>query len=237
MNNNDSYFHRIELLLGHEGMERLYKSNIAIVGIGGVGSYAAEAVCRCGIRNISVIDPDLVETSNINRQIPATSATIGRYKTDVMSDRMREINPSVKINQHTCSYTPTNSSIITEGHFDYVIDAIDSLNDKIHLISTCLDHDIPIISCMGTANRVNPSMLEISDIKDTSVCPVARRVRRGLRQNGVYSGLNVVYSREIPLKKGPELGSIVFVTAVAGMMLASFAVNSILGLDINYSHK
>ncbi len=231
MDKNDSYFHRTQLLVGEEGMERLNNSRIIIVGVGGVGSHAVEALCRCGVGNITIIDPDRIEDSNINRQIPALISTIGRYKTEVMAERMQQINPFLRISHYPSSYTSENSSMIGQGTCDYVIDAIDSIKDKIHLIKTCLDKEIPIISSMGTANRINPQKLKIADIKDTSICPVARKVRHELRGYGVYSGLTVVYSQEIPLRKGPELGSIVYVTATAGLLLAAHVVNSILSLD------
>ncbi|KUG03549.1 csdl (ec-ygdl) protein of the hesa/moeb/thif family, part of the csda-e-l sulfur transfer pathway [hydrocarbon metagenome] len=231
MDRNDSYFHRTQLLVGEAGMEILNHSRITIIGVGGVGSHAVEALCRCGVGNITIVDPDRIEESNINRQIPALSTTIGRFKTEVMAERMQQINPFLQIHHYPASYTAENSAMIAQGTCDYVIDAIDSLKDKIHLIKTCLEQDIPIISSMGTANRINPQMLKIADIKDTSICPVARKVRRELREYGIHSGLTVVYSQEIPLRKGPQLGSIVYVTATAGLLLAAYAVNSILGLD------
>ncbi len=233
MNSNDSYFQRTQLLLGKAGMDILKQSQITVVGVGGVGSYAAEALCRCGVGKITIIDPDRIEDSNINRQIPALSSTIGRYKTEVMARRLQQINPSLQIKQYPSSYNSENTSIIGGKACNYVIDAIDSFKDKIHLIKTCLAQEIPIISSMGTANRLNPMMFKIADIKDTSICPVARKVRRELRQYGIYTGLTVVYSQEIPLRNGAELGSIVYVTATAGLLLAAHAVNSILGLDNN----
>ncbi len=230
MESNNTYFHRTQLLVGEAGMVRLNQTRITIVGVGGVGSHAVEALCRSGVGHITIIDPDLIEDSNINRQIQALSSTIGRYKTEVMVERMQQINPFIQINQYPSSYTSEHSSMITQGSCDYVIDAIDSLKDKIHLIKTCLEQEIPIISSMGTANRINPQLLKIADIKDTSICPVARKVRRELREYGIYSGLPVVYSQEMPLRKGPQLGSIVYVTATAGLLLAAYVVNSILGL-------
>lgn len=231
MNSNDSYFQRTQLLLGKAGMDILQQSQITVVGVGGVGSYAAEALCRCGVGKITIIDPDRIENSNINRQIPALSSTIGRYKTEVMAQRLQQINPSLQIKQYPSSYNSENASIIGGETCNFVIDAIDSLKDKIHLIKTCLEQEIPIISSMGTANRLNPMMFKIADIKDTSMCPVARKVRRELRQYGIYSGLTVVYSQETPLRNGAELGSIVYVTATAGLLLVAHVVNSILGLD------
>lgn len=229
MNRTDSYFQSTRLLLGRAGMEKLQQSRIAVVGLGGVGSHAAEALCRCGIGSISMIDFDRVEASNINRQLPALSSTLGRYKTEVMAERMKQINPDLDINCFTCRYGQENSFLINRESCDYVVDAIDSIKDKIHLIKTCLEQEIPIISSMGTANRIDPSLLKIADIKDTSICPVARRVRRELRKQGIYSGLTVVYSMEAPLLKGLEMGSAVYVTASAGLLLAAHTVNCISG--------
>ncbi len=231
MNRNDSYFQRTQLLVGKDGMEKLKHSRITVVGVGGVGSHAAEALCRCGVGSITIIDPDRIEDSNINRQIPALSSTIGRYKTEVMAERMQQINPLLQINHYPDRYNSENSAMIDRETCDYVIDAIDSLPDKIHLIKTCLEQKIPIISSMGTANRVNPMLLKIADIKDTSICPVARKVRYELRGYGIHAGLTVVYSQETPLRKGAQLGSIVYVTATAGLLLAAHTVNNILGLD------
>jgi tRNA A37 threonylcarbamoyladenosine dehydratase len=141
---------------------------------------------------------------------------------------MLQINPDLDLDCFTCAYNEENSSTILGAGCDYLIDAIDSLPDKIHLIETCLSRDIPIISSMGTANRLNPLMLTIADIKDTKICPVARRIRRELRKKGIYSGLKVVYSRELPLLKGRELGSMIYVTATAGLLLAAHTVNSLI---------
>lgn len=229
MNSMDSFFYKIQLLTGKTGLEKLKAARITVVGLGGVGSHAAEALCRCGVGHITLVDPDQVEESNINRQLPALSSTLGQYKTEVMASRMLQINPDLDLDYFTCPYNEGNSSTILGADCDYLIDAIDSLQDKIHLIKTCLNQDIPIISSMGTANRVNPLLLKIADIKDTSICPVARRIRRELRKQGIYSGLKVVYSRELPLLKGRELGSMIYVTATAGLLLAAYTVNSLMG--------
>ncbi|NLO20543.1 MAG: tRNA threonylcarbamoyladenosine dehydratase [Syntrophomonadaceae bacterium] len=225
----DRYFQKTQLLTGKAGLEKLKASRVTVLGLGGVGSHAAEALCRCGVGHITIVDPDRVEESNINRQLPALSSTLGQYKTEVMAARMLQINPDLTLNYFTCPYNEENSSIITGGNCDYLIDAIDSFQDKIHLIKTCLNQDIPIISSMGTANRINPLLLKIADIKDTSICPVARRIRRELRKQGIYSGLKVVYSQELPLLKGRELGSMIYVTATAGLLLAAHTVNSLMG--------
>jgi tRNA A37 threonylcarbamoyladenosine dehydratase len=162
MNSVDSFFQRTQLLTGEAGLEKLKVSRVTVVGLGGVGSHAAEALCRCGVGHISIVDPDRVEESNINRQLPALSSTIGQYKTEVMASRMLQINPDLDLDCFTCAYNEENSSTILGAGCDYLIDAIDSLPDKIHLIETCLSRDIPIISSMGTANRLNPLMLTIA---------------------------------------------------------------------------
>lgn len=227
----DQYFRRVSILLGQEKLDKLKNTSIAVIGLGGVGSHALEAIARCGVGEITLMDPDRVEESNINRQLPAMSSTIGEYKTDVMEKRLYDINPHLLIHKLTSAYTPDNSSFIIDNDYDYVIDAIDSFQDKIHLIKTCLDNHVPIISSMGTANRVNPLLLTIADIKDTRICPLARRVRRELRHQGISSGLDVVYSSELPLNSGPQLGSIIYVTAAAGLILASHVINRVLDLS------
>jgi len=228
---NDLIFHRTRLLTGLTGWEKLKNSRVAIIGLGGVGSYAAESIARCGVGHITIVDPDKIEPSNINRQLPALNSTVGRYKTDVVAERLLDINPELDLHKFCCSYNIQNSKMILNQHLDYVIDAIDSLPDKVHLIKTCISQKIPLISSMGTANRVNPSKLQIADLKDTSTCPLARKLRRELRQHNITSGVKVVYSSEPPreiLSQGKDkLGSMSFVTGVAGLLLASFVINSL----------
>lgn len=230
----NEYFQRTSLLAGKQGMEKLNESSVLVTGLGGVGSFAAEALARCGIGKMTLVDFDRVEASNINRQLPALSSTLGRFKTDLMAERLLDINPSLILDVHTQPYTAETSQLIgKQWDYDYIIDAIDSLPDKVHLIISSLQNQVPIISCMGTANRVYSSMLQIADIEATTTCPLARRLRKELRKSGINRGVEVLYSRETPMRmESPPgaLGSMVYVTAVAGLLMAGHAVNRMLGL-------
>lgn len=224
-------FCRTAALLGNEGLRKLQQSAVAIIGLGGVGSYAVEAIARCGVGTIIIVDADRIEASNINRQLPALHSTLGQYKTDVVAARLQDINPLIKIYKYTCRYNHQTSNQILSAKLDYVIDAIDSLPDKVHLIKSCLQKNIPIISSMGAARRLDPSMLKVADIKDSQVCPMARRLRRELHKEDIYSGFKVVFSLEPPSKPDgntAELGSIVMVPATAGLLLASVVINDLL---------
>lgn len=232
----ENLFKRTELLIDKQGLEKLGNSSIVIVGLGGVGSYAVEAITRCGVGHIRIIDPDRIEASNMNRQLPALVSTLGQFKADTVAGRLLDINPSLNLEKYNCAYNAENSEYLLNKNVDFVIDAIDSVDDKLHLIRTCVENKIPIISSMGTANRINPLKLQIADIKDTSICPLARRVRRELRKFNINQGVPVVYSREMPVKSAAEveskLGTMSFVPATAGLLLASYAINSILGFEI-----
>lgn len=225
-------FRRTEALLGSAGLNKLNDSSLAVIGLGGVGSYAAEALARSGVGNMIIVDSDRIEASNINRQLPALHSTLGKYKTEVVAARLLDINPSLTVHKRTVTYNSQTSEEILSGKLDYAIDAIDSLPDKIHLIKSCLKYNIPVISAMGAARRLNPLLLRVADIKDTSVCPLARRLRRELHKEGIYTGLKVVFSVEPPLKPEQgefgELGSIVTVPACAGMLLASVVISELL---------
>lgn len=229
------YLYRTKLLIGEEGIEKLKHSTVLIVGLGGVGSYASEAIARAGIGNIAIIDFDCVDISNINRQIPALHSTIGKYKSDIMEERISDINPMTNITKHTMQYRAESSEKIfnTENKYNYVIDAIDSISDKIHLIKTCINNKIPIISSMGMANRLDPQKIKIDDISKTNTCPMARKIRRELlSKENIKSGLKVVFSNEKPHKlidnNETSLGSISFVPSVAGLLMASKVINDIL---------
>ena len=219
------------VLLGNEGFKKLQQSSVAIIGLGGVGSYAVEAIVRSGVGTIIIVDADRIEASNINRQLPALHSTLGQYKTDVVADRLLDINPLLKVYKHTCRYNHQTSNQILREKLDYVIDAIDSLPDKVHLIKSCREKNIPIVSSMGAAQRLDPGMLKVADIKDSRVCPMARRLRRELHKENIYSGFKVVFSLEPPLKpdgETAELGTIATVPAAAGLLLASVVINELL---------
>ncbi|NLB88223.1 MAG: tRNA threonylcarbamoyladenosine dehydratase [Syntrophomonadaceae bacterium] len=228
----EKIFYRTEKLIGSDNLEILKNSSVAVIGLGGVGSYAVEAICRSGVGEILIADSDRIEETNLNRQLPALLSTIGQYKTDVVEKRLLDINPMLKITKHTVRLNGKNQHEILSGHYDYVIDAIDSVPDKIALIRYCVSNQIPIISAMGAANRIDPTLLKVDDIKNTSVCPLAKKIRRELRNYGINEGVQVVYSSENPIKTdydgGTRLGSISFVPGAMGLILASVVIRNLI---------
>ena len=192
-------FSRTRILLGNAAMERLDGARVAVFGVGGVGSYAAEALVRCGVGSFVLVDSDDVSLTNVNRQIHATLDTVGQCKTSVMAERMRSINPGVEIQEINEFYLPENHDLFFGGRLDYIVDAIDTVKSKIDLIVEADRRGIPIISSMGAGNKLNPAQLEVSDIYKTSVCPLARALRQKLKKLGIRK-LKVVYSKEEPLK-------------------------------------
>ena len=238
-------FSRTELLIGKKGIETLKKSTVAVFGIGGVGSYAAEALCRCGIGRLVLIDYDDICITNINRQIHATRKTVGRPKVEVMKERLLDINPEAEIITHKMLYDDGTSEMLLLPEYDYVVDAIDMVSSKISLVLKCAEMNIRIISCMGAGNKLDPTKFVITDIYKTSVCPLAKVMRYELRKRGVKS-LKVVYSKEEPIVPDKDAsdceincvcssrrqvpGSISFVPSAAGLIIASAVVRDILGL-------
>ena len=233
----ESRFSRTELLFGRDGMERLSRARVAVFGLGGVGGYAAEALVRSGIGALDFADHDAVSESNLNRQILATADTIGRYKADVARERALSVNPDAVIRACRVFYGPDTAGQFDFTRYDYVIDAIDTVTGKLALAEEAYRTGTPIISCMGTGNKVCPSLLEVSDIYETSVCPLARVMRKELRKRGVPR-LKAVWSRETPLELTgdapsrasgrPVPGSTAFVPAAAGLLLASEVVRDLL---------
>jgi tRNA A37 threonylcarbamoyladenosine dehydratase len=227
-------FIRSSYLLGSEGMERLGNSKVAIFGIGGVGSYAAEALARTGIGSLILIDYDTIDVTNINRQIHATSKTVGLPKVDVMRDRLLEINPGLIIEAIQKRYTKDTRQEFLDPSFDYIIDAIDMVSSKIDLVTSSLEMGIPIISSMGAGNKLDPTAFLVSDIYNTRVCPLARVMRNELRKRGVKA-LKVVYSAEEPIdvnlgdidRRKAIPGSVSFVPSVAGLILAGEVIKDI----------
>ncbi len=222
-------FSRTALLIGENGVERLKKSRVAVFGVGGVGSYAVEALARLGVGNLTLVDPDMVAESNLNRQLIALHSTIGKYKVDAARERVLDINPEAEVEALKLFYLPENAGEFDVSRFDCIVDAIDTVSAKLELITRAKAAGVPIISSMGTGNKMHPEMLEISDISKTSVCPLARVMRRELRTRGIKE-LTVVYSKEeaidtkenIFLPNGKKtVGSISFVPATAGLLLAS----------------
>ena len=191
-------FSRTELLLGEEAMEKLKTSRVAVFGIGGVGGYVCEALVRSGLGNFDLIDDDKVCLTNINRQIIATRKTVGKYKVDVMEERMKDINPDVNVTVHKCFFLPENAAEFDFESYDYVVDAVDTVTAKLELVMKCKEKDVPIISSMGAGNKLDASAFRVADIYDTKVCPLAKVMRRELKKRGV-DRLKVVYSEEKPI--------------------------------------
>ena len=220
----NSQFERSELLLGHDGLTKLKKSKIAIFGIGGVGGYVVEALVRSGVGKIDLIDGDVVSISNLNRQIIALHSTIGKSKVEVAKERCLDINPNIKINTYQCFYLPEKAEQFDLSKYDYVVDAIDTVSAKISLIENAYTCGVPIISAMGAGNKFNASAFKVSDINKTTVCPLAKIIRKELRLRGI-NHLKVVYSDEQPKKiNQPELekviGSLSYVPSAMGLVIA-----------------
>ena len=192
-------FSRTELLLGKEAMNKLEDARVAVFGIGGVGGYVCEALARSGVGKLDLIDNDKVCMSNLNRQIIATRKTVGQYKTEVMKDRILDINPEAEVNIHNCFFLPDNADEFPFEEYDYVVDAVDTVTAKIALVMKCKELDIPIISSMGAGNKLDGSQFKVADIYKTKVCPLAKVMRRELKKRGVKK-LKVVYSEEIPTR-------------------------------------
>ena len=235
-------FSRTELIIGKEGLEKLHNAKVAIFGIGGVGSFVVEALARAGIENFILIDNDTVSITNLNRQLIATQKTLGKYKVDVMKERILEINPDAKVTIYKEFYMPDSNSNIIDKTIDYVVDAIDTITAKISLVMECNKLNIPIISSMGTGNKLKPEMFEIDDIYNTSVCPLAKVMRKELKAREIKK-LKVLYSKEEPIKPNPELleemidkddtkkqvpGSISFVPSCAGLIIAGEVVKDLI---------
>lgn len=227
-------FLRTQMLLGDSALEKLKNSRVAVFGLGGVGGYALEALVRTGIGTVDIVDSDTVDITNLNRQIIATDSTVGLDKTEVAAKRALSINPDITINKHKIFFSAENANEFDFSSFDYVIDAIDTVSAKLELILRCNAAHTPIISSMGTGNKLNPLMLEITDIYKTSVCPLARVMRYELRKRGIKT-LKVIYSREEPVKctRSEETGravpsSCMFVPATAGIAMAGEAVRDII---------
>ncbi len=235
MKNNLHELSREELLIGAEGLQKLKEANVIIFGIGGVGSYATEALVRAGIGNITLVDGDTVSLTNLNRQLIATKSNIGRLKVDCARERIADILAETNVTTMPIYYTKENQEAIDLQSYDYIIDAIDMVTSKIMLIEKAKAYDIPIISSMGTGNKFDPTAFEVADIHKTSVCPLAKVMRKELKTRGIKN-VKVVYSKELP--KTPKAseeqgkrqipGSISFVPPVSGMILASEVVKDLL---------
>jgi tRNA A37 threonylcarbamoyladenosine dehydratase len=221
-------FSRTALLIGENGVERLRKSRVAVFGVGGVGSFTVEALARLGVGHFTLVDPDTVAESNLNRQLIALHSTIGKYKVDAARERVLDINPDADVEAMKLFYLPENADEFDVSRFDCIVDAIDTVSAKLELILRAKAAGVPIISSMGTGNKMHPEMLEIADISKTSVCPLARVMRRELRARGIKN-LDVVYSKEEAIEPKEDIflpngkktvGSISFVPSAAGLLIA-----------------
>ncbi len=244
-------FSRTQLLYGEEAIKKLSESRVAVFGIGGVGGYVCEALVRSGVGHFDLIDDDKVCLTNLNRQILATRKTVGKYKAEVMAERMKDINPDVDIRIHKCFFLPENANDFQFDEYDYVVDAVDTVTAKLELIMRSQSFGVPIISAMGAGNKIDAGRLKIADIYDTQVCPLARVMRHELRKRGVKK-LKVVYSDEQPIRPIEDMsiscrthcicppgaqhkcterrdipGSTAFVPAVAGLLIAGEVINDI----------
>lgn len=239
-------FSRTELLLGSTAMTRLERARVAVFGVGGVGGYAVEALVRSGLGAIDIVDNDVVSVSNINRQIIATHSTVGRSKTEVMAERIRDINPECQVTAHQCFYLPETQDKFDFSRYDYIVDAVDTVTAKLALVLEAKRCQIPIISSMGAGNKLDATAFMVADVYETSVCPLARVMRRELKKRNVDS-LKVVYSKEIPknlltderqhinsetewqegVRRRSTPGSTAFVPSVAGLILAAEVIKDL----------
>lgn len=218
---------RTELLLQKEGIDSLAKKKVAVLGLGGVGGYVVEILARSGIGHLVLIDNDTVDVTNINRQIIALHSTVDQAKCELFKTRCQDINPEIRITAYREFYLPGQDQEHMFSDCDYVIDAIDTITGKLGAIEYCKKHDIPVISAMGTGNKLNPELLQISDIYKTSVCPLARVMRRELKKRNIRD-LDVVFSTEDPVKLNQRTpGSVPFVPSVAGILIAGFVVKKL----------
>lgn len=233
-------FARTEILLGREAIEKLQKARVTVFGVGGVGGYVVEALARSGVGAFDFIDNDTVCETNLNRQIIATWDSIGRAKVDVMKERVLSINPNAVVNVHNCFFLPENAKDFDFSQYDYVVDAVDTVTAKIALVMEAQAAGVPIMSSMGAGNKLNPTAFEVADIYKTSVCPLAKVMRRELKKRGVKK-LKVVYSKEIAMTPAATEeanessrraipGSTAFVPSVAGLIIASEVVKDLTGV-------
>ena len=224
----DNQFTRTEMLIGEEAVKALSQKRVAVFGLGGVGSYVVEALARVGIGSLDLIDNDDINITNINRQIIALHSTIGKSKVEVARQRILDINPRVNVKIYKKFFSPKISKEFDFNQYDYVVDAIDSVTGKIELVLKSQEANVPIISCLGTGNKLDPTKFEVSDIYKTSVCPLAKVMRTELKKRGVKK-LKVLYSKENPIKKDGQRipASISFVPSVAGLIIASEVIKDL----------
>ena len=245
-------FSRTEMLFGKEGMEALARARVAVFGIGGVGGYTVEALVRSGVGAIDIIDNDKVSLTNINRQIYATHKTVGKYKVEVATERIAEINPDCKVVAHKTFYMPETQAEFDFKEYDYIVDAIDTVTGKLTIIENAAKCGVPVISAMGAGNKLDPTAFEVADIYKTTVCPLAKVMRRELKKRGIKK-LKVVYSKEEPVKPDPSVqescreevdaarrdipASCAFVPSVAGLIIAGEVIKDLVNNGKNDGRK
>lgn len=220
-------FSRTAQLLGNENVENLFDKHVIVFGVGGVGGYVVEALARSGIGKISIVDNDVVNESNINRQIIALHSTIGKQKVEVLKNRILGINPECKVFVYNQFFLPENSNDFDFSIYDYVVDAVDTVTAKIEIIKKSKESNVPVISSMGTGNKLNPMGFKVSDISKTKVCPLARVMRNELKKRGI-SKVKCVYSEELPVIQAQTPASIAFVPSVAGLLIASEVIKDLM---------
>ena len=226
----EDQFTRTRMLLGSDEVDRLQNTSVLLFGIGGVGGFTCEALARAGVGKIHIVDKDVVDITNINRQIIATHETVGRPKVEVMAERLHAINPNLVVEATECFYLPEKAGEFDFGAYDYVIDAIDNVSAKLSIISESKAAGTPVISSMGTGNKLDPTRFEIADISKTRVCPLAKVIRKGLKDRGI-TGVKVLYSKEEPVKTGLRTPARVsFVPSVAGLIIAGEVIKELAGV-------
>ena len=222
----DNFLERTELLIGKEGLKKLEQAKVLVVGIGGVGSFVVEALARAGVMHLQLVDNDKIDVTNINRQIHALTNTVGKSKVEVMKERVLQINPEIKVEAIDQFFDQKNGKVLLDNSLSYIVDAIDTVSSKIDLICMAKEKNIPIISCMGTGNKLDPTKFKVTDIYKTKVCPLAKIMRKKLKERGIKD-LKVLYSEEEPIKNKIP-GSISFVPSVAGLIIAGEVIKDIL---------
>ena len=226
----EDQYTRTRMLLGSEEVDRLQNASVLLFGVGGVGGFTCEALARAGVGRIHIVDKDVVDITNINRQIIATHDTVGRPKVEVMKERILSINPAAVVEATECFYLPDRAAEFDFGAYDYVIDAIDNVSAKLSIICEAKAAGTPVISSMGTGNKLDPTRFEIADIHKTSVCPLAKVIRKGLKDRGIKD-VKVLYSREEPVRTGLRTpASVSFVPSVAGLIIAGEVIKDLAGV-------
>jgi tRNA threonylcarbamoyladenosine dehydratase len=228
------WLQRTELLVGSDGLEKLAKLKVMVIGLGGVGSFVAEFLARAGVGNMHIVDGDTVDLTNTNRQLPALHSTVGKTKTGVMAERIRDINPEINLTVHDIFITPDEVDELIQEDFNYVFDCIDSMQPKQHVIVACRKKEVRVISSMGAGGRLDPSKVQVADISETYNCPFAQQIRKGLKRKGVRKGVTAVFSSELVSKENCALtdgrykksyyGTISYIPAIFGLYMASVAI-------------